>query len=353
VVGDSVFLPINASVSDGDVLTYSAAGLPAGLSIDPSSGITTGTVAVGADSASPYYATVTASDGTHSASQTFAWTVAHFAISNPGDQTNAVGDSVYVSTGGSDADGDALTFSASNLPPGLSVDSGSGLITGTIADTATDGVPYAVTLTAFDGAHATSQTFNWTVTHVFVVNPGDQQNADGDSVILPINAGENNGAAVTITAVGLPPGLSVNAADNIVGVISSSADVGSPYSVTVSATDGTYSDSQTFNWTVSRLLVASPGDQTNYDGDMVSLQVAATDNMGDTLAYTATGLPSGLSINGGTGLISGTIAPTADADGPYTVTATGGGASASQTFTWNVNNPRQHLTPIRPAYRRE
>jgi len=340
-VGDDVVLAINASDPDGDALTYSAANLPTGLSIDPGSGFITGTVAVGADGTNPYSVTVTASDGPESASQTFSWTVSHFSIPNPGDQTNAVGDSVYVPTGGADPDGDALTFTASDLPPGLGIESDNGLITGTISDTAADGVPYAVTLTASDGTYNASQTFNWTVTHVFVVNPGDQQNADGDSVILPINAGDNYDAPVTVSATGLPTGLSVNDVGNIVGTISNDADTNSPYTVTVSATDGTYSDSQTFQWTVSRFVLNNPGDQTNNDGDVVSLSVAADDNLGDTLAYGAAGLPTGLSIDGGTGLISGTIAPAADAAGPYsvTVTASGGGSSDSQTFAWTVNNP--------------
>ena len=243
--------------------------MPAGLSIDPGSGFIAGTVAAGDDNASPYTVTVTAADGTVTASQTFAWTISHFSIPNPGDETNAIGDSVYLTTGGSDADGDTLTFAASNLPPGLAVDPASGDITGTITGTASDGVPNAVTLTATDGTSTESQTFNWTVTHVFVVSPGDQQNADGDSVILPINAGENDGTTVTVTAVGLPPGLSVNSANNIVGTISNTADTNSPYSVTLTATDGTYSDSQTFilhaarsetssnTWKLSVMSVAS------------------------------------------------------------------------------------------------
>ena len=104
-------------------------GLPAGLSVDPSSGYITGNVAVGADNGSPYSVTVTAADGAISASLTFAWTITHFAINNPGDQTNAVGDDVYVPTDGYDPDGDTLTFSASDLPPGLSIDPASGDIT--------------------------------------------------------------------------------------------------------------------------------------------------------------------------------------------------------------------------------
>ena len=73
-------------------------------------------------------------------------------------------------------------------------------------------MPYTVNLTASDGMNSASQSFHWAVTHVFVVNPGDQTNAVGDDVILPINAGENNGTAVTVTAAGLPPGLSINSA---------------------------------------------------------------------------------------------------------------------------------------------
>jgi hypothetical protein len=113
-------------------------GLPAGRSKHrPDSGVISGDITVGADNGSPY--TVTAADGAASAQQTFHWTISHFSIANPGDQTNAVGDSVDVSTGGSDPDGDALTFSAPILPPGLQIDPASGDITGTITGTASDG----------------------------------------------------------------------------------------------------------------------------------------------------------------------------------------------------------------------
>ena len=342
VVGDSVDLPGGGSDPDGDPLTFTAVNLPAGLNIDPGDGYITGTIAAAAAAASPYPVTVTATDGTYNASQTFSWTVNAFSITNPGDQTNAVGDSVSVTTGGSDPAGNSLTFGALNLPPGLGIDPNTGTITGTIGFAAADGTPYVVTLTASDGAHTESQSFDWTVQHVFVTNPGDQQNADGDSVSLQISGGDNYDAPITYSVIGLPPGLTINGSTgNIVGTISDFADMSSPYAVTVSATDGTYSDSQAFQWTVSRLLVNTPGDQTNYDGDVVSLPITTSDNLGDVLAFGATGLPSGLSINSASGVISGTVAPTADSGGPYTVTVTasGGGASDSQTFTWTVNNP--------------
>jgi hypothetical protein len=67
------------------------------------------------------------------------------------------------------------------------------------------------------------------------------------------------------------------------------------------------------------------------------MQVNATDSgSGQTLTYSAAGLPAGLSINSSTGLISGT--PTAAATSSVTVTARDGtGASGSSTFSWVIS----------------
>ena len=51
-------------------------------------------------------------------------------------------------------------------------------------------------------------------------------------------------------------------------------------------------------------------DQTNAEGDVISLDAGATDPDGDTLTYAATGLPDGPDINTTTGLISGTLSST-------------------------------------------
>ena len=69
-------------------------------------------------------------------------------------------------------------------------------------------------------------------------------------------------------------------------------------------------------------------DLTNNDSDVVSLNVSPFFHDidtpdGDTLAYSAIGLPAGLSINPATGVISGTIDPSASQSGPYTVVVTG------------------------------
>jgi hypothetical protein len=85
------------------------------------------------------------------------------------------------------------------------------------------------------------------------------------------------------------------------------------------------------------VTVNNPGSQTSTVGTAVSQQITATDSAtGQTLTYTASGLPAGLSISSG-GLISGT--PTTASTSTVTVTAKDTtGASGFTTFTWTVNS---------------
>ena len=87
------------------------------------------------------------------------------------------------------------------------------------------------------------------------------------------------------------------------------------------------------------VTVTNPGNQTGATGTAASVQIHASDSAaGQTLSYSAAGLPAGLSINSSTGLISGT--PTAGGTSTVTVTVRDAtGASGSTTFTWAVAAP--------------
>ena len=80
-----------------------------------------------------------------------------------------------------DAEGDALTFGATGLPPGLTVTAATGLITGTLS--AGSAGTYFVTAVVTDGSLSTSQAFTWTVTHVnrapVLASPGNQSSVEG------------------------------------------------------------------------------------------------------------------------------------------------------------------------------
>ncbi|MBV6696800.1 putative Ig domain-containing protein [Kitasatospora aureofaciens] len=83
-------------------------------------------------------------------------------VTNPGSQTTAQGSAVSLQIKASDSgSGQTLTYRATGLPAGLSVNSSTGLITGTASTAGTS----TVTVTATDGTGAAgSTTFSWTVT---------------------------------------------------------------------------------------------------------------------------------------------------------------------------------------------
>jgi hypothetical protein len=82
-------------------------------------------------------------------------------VTNPGNQTSAVGASASVQIQATDSGGAALTYSASGLPAGLSIGSTTGLISGATTTAGTS----SVTVTAQDSTGASgTAAFTWTVT---------------------------------------------------------------------------------------------------------------------------------------------------------------------------------------------
>ena len=189
-------------------------------------------------------------------------------------------------------------------------------------------------VTAFSGSSTTGNT-------VTVTNPSSQTGTAGTAVSLQIKATDSaSGQTLTYSATGLPAGLSIN---STTGLISGTPTTAGSSSVTVTAKDTTgATGSASFTWTISSttgntVTVTNPGSQTGTVGTAVSLQIKATDSAsGQTLTYSATGLPAGLSINSTTGLISGT--PTTAGSSSVTVTAKDTtGATGSASFTWTVS----------------
>ncbi len=83
-------------------------------------------------------------------------------------------------------------------------------------------------------------------------------------------------------------------------------------------------------------------NRTDAEAGWISLSAGATDpDVGDTLTYSATGLPLGLSINPATGLITGLVNFHAAASSPYSVEISvtdGVNSPVTDTFTWTITN---------------
>jgi subtilase family serine protease len=159
------------------------------------------------------------------------------------------------------------------------------------------GTPYGI-------AAFTAQTGNI----ITVTNPGNQTATGGVAFSLQVQAADSgSGQTLTYQASALPPGLSLDATS---GLISGTPSQAGSFSSTITVTDGTGASGTAvilFN-VVSPVSFSGLIPQGSYTGQPVLLPTTAADTQpGQTLRYSATGLPPDLSISADTGTISGKI----------------------------------------------
>ncbi|MEI6651269.1 MAG: Ig-like domain-containing protein [Chlorobiaceae bacterium] len=356
-----------------------------------------------------YRITLTDDSGAANASRTQDVTV---TITGTNDQPTAVGmlsavsqaDSTVVSiaTALSFTDKDSnnlFTYSVTALPSGLSINSSTGEISGTLAHDASQGGTggvHSVVVTATDSESvAVTQSFSFTVT-----NPAPVAHADTgavaengtlsvsapNGVILSGSVGGGTDTDVdgdTLTVIGVKAGTAADVA--AVGTSNvASALVGTYGHLTLNS-DGRYSyvaataaadalgknvtAADTFSYAISdgnggssfstlTVTVTGVNDAPTAEGtlsavtqaDSTVVSIATASSFGDkdsnnVFSYSATNLPSGLSINSSIGIITGTLAHNASQGGTggvhsVVVTATDSESVAvTQSFSFTVTNP--------------
>jgi GH25 family lysozyme M1 (1,4-beta-N-acetylmuramidase) len=159
-VGSSQITPVQLHASQ--TVTYTATGLPAGLSLSSSTGQIAGTPP--ATATPPSTVTVTATSTTGQTSVTFTWYWSGtLTVASPGNQSTSGGSPVNLTVSASDSPAEPpVTFSAPTLPPGMFMST-----SGRIAGWADRPGTYTVTVYAADALEAAgSVTFTWTVNGV-------------------------------------------------------------------------------------------------------------------------------------------------------------------------------------------
>ena len=312
-------------------LTWSATGLPAGLSMN-ASGLVSGTPTT----AGTYSVVLSVTDGFGLVGTAgLTWKVLPpLVIGQPGslagEVTAAIAPRQVVATGGITP----YTWSASGLPPGLSIDT-----TGKIVGTPTTAGSYPnVKVTVTDaGGHAASTTpVTWTVIagpDVSAPTTAVRTDTVGTAISLPSAASGGTGP-YTWTAADLPAGLTITTA----GLISGTLTAGTRYVTTVTATDSVGgTDSVTVVWnvtTATALRVTAPtGDLSDLVGQSGTVTASSAGGSGN-LTWSASGLPPGMAISTG-GSITGTLTQTGSY--PVTLTVRGGGKVATFMFVWTVS----------------
>jgi VCBS repeat-containing protein len=261
----------------------------------------------------------------------------------------------------SDVDSPSLTYAATGLPAGLSIDSVTGLITGTIASSASRGGAggvYNVQVQANDGTgNITSTTFTWTVTNpapnavdnLFTTNEdtgftasliGNDSDPDGDTFAIDTTP-------VTAPTLG---SVVINANGTFTYTPTSDANGQDSFSYRIIDADGAIDIATvTINITPvndAPLSVTLPARASN-DSDVIAINLGSTfsDVEGDTITYTISGLPPGLNYNTATGAVTGTINHSASqggVGGVYSIAVTandGNGGVTVRNFNWTVSNP--------------
>ena len=238
--------------------------LPAGLSINTSTGVVSGTPSA-ASVAANY--TVTVSDGATSATAIITIGVSGTATLSPSTQTvtGRVGAAITVTTAFTSTGLGTRYFSiAPALPAGLVFSSSTGVLSGT-ATAARGATTYVVT--AADGTNYAVATMRLTISAVPVMTPASQAVSGvvgtaiaTTSVFVAPTLTDTSGTKTFTVSPALPAGLTLNAATGTVSGTPTAVSTQTTYVIT--GTDGTNSSANFATSTLTIVVAATAAATT-------------------------------------------------------------------------------------------
>jgi len=357
VEGALLSFTISATDTDSDPLTYSASNLPTGAGFNTAT--KTFSWSPGFSQSGTYSVTFTVSDGNLTDAETVSITVSDSTVGNLppvlnsiGTKTIGEGSQLSFTINGSDPDNDAISFSAINLPAGASFNPATrSFVWIPDYDSGTNTRIYPVTFEISDGSLSDSETVTINVTNVnrapVLSAVGNQNLMEGEILNLVVAATDPDGETVYYSADNLPNGAVFTPSTRSLSWIPDNSQAGN-YSVTISASDGSLSDSETFTITIGNAneapVLGVIGSQTVPENSLLSFVVSASDSENDSLAFSVANLPAGASFDAGQQRFSWT--PDFTQAGNFTVTfsVSDGSLSDSEAVAITVVNTNQAPT---------
>ncbi len=279
-----------------------------------------------------------------------------------GDTSAYEGELLAFTVSASDADGDGLTFTADNLPPGAVFDPATQVFSWTPA-AGQNGVYTNVSFTVTDDgfiplSDSEDMTMTVSANSAPVLDPiGDTSAYEGELFEFTVSASDADGDSLSFSADNLPPEAVFDPATQVFSWTPAAGQNGVYTNISFTVTDDgdqPRSDSEDITITVSAnsAPVLDPiGDTSAYEGELLEFTVSASDADGHNLAFTADNLPPGAVFDPATQVFSWT--PAAGQNGVYTnvsFTVTDNGyipLSDSEDITMTVSaNSAPVLDPI-------
>jgi prepilin-type N-terminal cleavage/methylation domain-containing protein len=322
---------------------WSSTTLPPGLVIDSGTGAITGTPTT--DNLYTTVLTVTDSNGVVATRSYSINVYKPLAYTGPGSLPNWVSDIAYpAQTLTASGGGPSKTWSATGLPPGLSVSAG-GVLSGTPSPTGI-GTYSAINFSVSDGAGGGIAVgpFSLTIFPALGISTAGVPSAGVVGVPYSGSPAAGGGSGTfSWSATGLPAGVTMSSA----GALSGSPTTNSTYSVNFTVTDnGTGAGGQRASVTVSGFIIKTyqplawgtlPTPPSAWTANFIyPTQNFPTSGGLPSISWSATGLPIGMSINTATGAIAGV--PTAVGTTTVTVTAKDAlNQTVTRTFSLTIN----------------
>ena len=345
---------LKASGGTGNLIWGIVSGtLPAGLTLNPGTGKISGIPTL----SGPTNFTVKVTDSAlspESATQSLSLTIATGIIittnSLPNGSLNVAYNALLQATGGMQPYSWSIT--AGSLPAGLSLNAGTGEISGAPTASGTSNFTVQVTDSAASPESA-KQSLTITVTSPLIVTttllPNGSANAPYSATLQA--SGGTKPYSWSITAGSLPAGLSLDAST---GVISGVPTTSAKPSFTVQVADAsTNSAAQPLSITIEpavTITTASLADGTLNVAYSTTVE-AAFATLPITWSISSGALPTGLALNAGAGSISGT--PLVSGTSNFTVMVTDSSTppqTATQSLSITINSAGANNTVLSGRY---